>query len=175
VVATTDAEPAARTPSDEPPRPPVRRGWRDLRPTLLTVAALLIASFVAIGIAYALMGSSEPSGDIQASTVEYRISMPTRLLAGKHTIGYTNDGTIPHEIVMFRTDLPANDLPTEANGDVNEESPLLTNVADSGDALAAGGTKSFTTHALAPGHYVAVCNLPGHYKLGMKLDVTVPG
>jgi hypothetical protein len=26
---------------------------------------------------------------------------------------------------------------------------------------------------LTPGHYVAVCNLTNHYKLGMYLDVTV--
>ena len=24
-----------------------------------------------------------------------------------------------------------------------------------------------------PGHYVAVCNLPGHLHLGMRLDITV--
>jgi uncharacterized cupredoxin-like copper-binding protein len=51
---------------------------------------------------------------------------------------------------------------------------LLTNVADSGEPLKAGGTESFKTAQLSPGHYVAVCNLPGHYRLGMKLDVTVP-
>jgi uncharacterized cupredoxin-like copper-binding protein len=33
---------------------------------------------------------------------------------------------------------------------------------------------SFTTSSLVPGHYVAVCNLPRHYRLGMKLNVTVP-
>jgi uncharacterized cupredoxin-like copper-binding protein len=140
---------------------------------LLTVGLLLAAFGIAIGVAYAFPASSGPAGDVQASTVEYAVRLPATLAAGKHTIGYTNDGTLAHEIVMFQTDLPANRLPLEANGDVNEESPLLTNVADSGDALAPGGTKTFTTSALRPGHYVAVCNLPGHYRLGMKLNVTV--
>jgi uncharacterized cupredoxin-like copper-binding protein len=140
---------------------------------LVTVAVLLVGSTVAVAIAYAVKGSSGPEGDVQASTVEYKVLMPTTLTTGKHTIGYTNNGTIPHEIVIFKTDLPANRLPLRADGDVNEESPLLTSVADSGNPLKAGGTKSFTTSPLTPGHYVAVCNLPGHYHLGMKLNVTV--
>jgi uncharacterized cupredoxin-like copper-binding protein len=144
-----------------------------MRGMLLTVGLLLAASGIAICVAYAFPTSSGPAGDVQASTVEYSVRLPSTLTAGVHTVGYTNDGTLAHEIVMFRTDLPANQLPLEANGDVNEDSPLLTNVADSGDELAPGGTKTFKTAALSPGHYVAICNLPGHYRLGMKLNVTV--
>ncbi len=140
---------------------------------LITVAALLVASTVAVVIGYVVEGSSGPAGDVQASTVDFKVLLPTTLKTGRHTIGYTNNGTVPHEIVIFKTFLSANRLPLSADGDVNEESPLLTNVADSGNPLKAGGTKSFTTSLLAPGHYVAVCNLPGHYRLGMKLDVTV--
>jgi uncharacterized cupredoxin-like copper-binding protein len=140
---------------------------------LVVVSVVLVASAVAVIIAYSVRGSSGPTGDVQASTVEYAIRMPTTLSAGKHTIGLTNDGSMPHELVIFKTDLPANRLPVSADGDVDEESPRLTNVADSGNSLRAGGTKSFTTASLAPGHYVAVCNLPGHYRLGMKLDLTV--
>lgn len=143
-----------------------------MRSTLIVVGALLAASVVAVGIAYAVR-SSGPSGDIQASTVEYKIHMPTTLGTGKHEIGLTNDGTIDHELVLFKTDLPANDLPVGPDGDIDEEAPQLTNVGDSGEPLKAGGTESFKTSALSPGHYVAVCNLPGHYKLGMKLNVTV--
>ena len=139
---------------------------------LLVVGGFLVASVVAVGIAYAVR-STGPAGDIQASTVEYRITMPTTLTAGKHQIGLTNDGKIGHELVLFKTDLPAGALPLSADGDIDEEAAQLTNVGDSGDALAAGGTKSFDTASLSPGHYVAVCNLPGHYRLGMKLNVTV--
>jgi uncharacterized cupredoxin-like copper-binding protein len=140
---------------------------------LIVVTLLLVASGVAILIAYSVKGSSGPAGDVQATTVDFKIRMPTTLKPGKHTIGLTNDGKVPHEVVIFKTDLPANDLPLDANGDVNEESPQLTNVADSGKALQPGGTKSFKTASLTPGHYVAVCNLPGHYRLGMRLNLTV--
>jgi len=140
---------------------------------LIVVTLLLVASGVAIVIAYSVKGSSGPAGDVQATTVDFKIRMPTTLKPGKHTVGLTNDGKVPHEVVIFKTDLPANDLPLNADGDVNEESPQLTNVADSGKALKPGGEKSFSTASLTPGHYVAVCNLPGHYRLGMRLNVTV--
>jgi uncharacterized cupredoxin-like copper-binding protein len=173
MVVTTEPPPAAPT-SARTRKQGSRRGWRDLRVMLVTVTALLVASMIAVVIAYVVKGSSSPAGDVQASTVDFKVLMPTTLKTGKHTIGYTNNSTVPHEIVIFKTALPANRLPLSADGDVNEESPLLTNVADSGNPLKAGGTKSFTTASLVPGHYVAVCNLPGHYRLGMKLNVTVP-
>jgi uncharacterized cupredoxin-like copper-binding protein len=141
---------------------------------LVTVGTLLALSAVAVVIAYAVRSSPGPTGDVQAKTVDFKILMPATLSAGKHTVGLTNNGKAAHEVVMFKTALPANRLPLAASGDVNEDSPLLAKVADSGDALAPGATKSFTTDSLSPGHYVAVCNLPGHYQLGMRLDVTVP-
>jgi uncharacterized cupredoxin-like copper-binding protein len=167
----------APAPTSPPPAAPTRgrdgHGLREMRPMLLTVGALLLAAIVAVAVAYALKGSSGPAGDVQATTVNFKILMPTSLTAGKHTIGLTNNGSVPHEVVMFKTDLPANALPLKAGGDVDEESPLLTSVADSGEPLKPGGTESFKTDSLSPGHYVAVCNLPGHYGLGMKLNVTV--
>ena len=144
-----------------------------MRGMLIAVGALLVASLVAVSVAYAVKGSSGPAGDIQATTVNFKVLMPTRLTTGTHVIGLTNSGSVNHEVVLFKTNLPANALPLKADGDVNEDSPLLTNVADSGEPLKAGGTESFKTEHLSPGHYVAVCNLPGHYGLGMKLDVTV--
>jgi uncharacterized cupredoxin-like copper-binding protein len=158
------------------PRRPLRDELRGMRTTLLVVVGLVVSAVIAVVIALVVYDSASgaPKGDVQASTVDYAIHMPHTLGTGHHTIGYTNNGKAGHEIVMFRTTLPANALPLNADGDVNEDSPQLDSVADSGDALPAGHSKSFTTVDLKPGHYVAVCNLPGHYKLGMHLDITVP-
>jgi len=144
-----------------------------MRFTFLVVGALIVGTGIAIVIGLLVNPASGPSGDIQATTVEYKIQMPTTLSTGKHTIGLTNDGKIGHEIVIFKTDLRADELPLGKDGDVNEDASELHAVADSGDALGPGKTKSFPTDDLTPGHYVAVCNLPGHYKAGMYLDVTV--
>ncbi len=149
----------------------LRDALQPLRSTLITVGAFIAASVIAVVIALAV--SSDGGSGTPVQVAEYKITMPTTLTPGVHTFALTNTGTIPHELVIFETDLAANDLPLKAGGDVNEESPELHAVADSGDALKAGGDQTVKTDALRPGHYVAVCNLPGHYRLGMKLNVTV--
>jgi len=158
------------------PRKPLREEVRGMRTTLLVVTAVMVVAVAAIviGLLTNDSGGGAPKGDIQAVTVDYAIDMPHKLATGHHTVGLTNNGKEGHEIVMFRTTLAADNLPLNSDGDVNEEAPQLTSVGDSGDALPPGQTKSFTTSDLQPGHYVAVCNLPGHYKLGMHINIQVP-
>ena len=157
------------------PRKPLREEVRGMRAMLLvvTVVMVLVVGAIVIGLLANDSGGGAPKGDIQAVTVDYAIHMPHTLATGHHTVGLTNNGKEGHEIVIFRTTLPADNLPLNSDGDVNEESPQLTSVGDSGDALPPGQTKSFTTTDLQPGHYVAVCNLPGHYKLGMHINLQV--
>ena len=53
---------------------------------------------------------------------------------------------------------------------MDESSAQIAKVFDSGDNIAVNASKVF--HAtLAPGTYVLVCNLPGHYKAGMHQSV----
>lgn len=152
---------------------PLGEAWSDLKGTLLIVGATLLAAVLAVGWALAVR-STGPGGDVVAKTTNFRISMPTTLRAGRHTFAYANEGSVPHELLLFRTGLTGSSLPMRTDGDVDEESPLLHKVADSGNQTAPGGSLAVpTTEVLAPGHYVAVCNLPGHYHLGMHLDVTV--
>ena len=157
------------------PRRPIRQEVRGMRATLLVVTVVMVVAVAAIviGLLTHDTGGGAPKGGIQAVTVDYAIRMPHQLATGHHTVGLTNKGKEGHEIVMFRTTLPADNLPLNSDGDVNEDSPQLDSVADSGDALPPGQSKSFTTTDLHPGHYVAVCNLPGHYKLGMHIDIEV--
>lgn len=153
---------------------PLRESFADLKNTLLIVGAALLVAVVTVGASLATR-STGPAGDVVAKTTNYRISMPNTLRVGRHTFAYTNKGSVPHELLLYRTDLPGNSLPMRADGNVDEESPLLHSVADSGNETAPSGSQSVPTkEPLTPGHYVAVCNLPGHYRLGMWLDVTVP-
>jgi len=135
--------------------------------------AVLGASLVVVVI-FAAMPAKGVAGDVAVTLTNFRVAMPTALHPGRHTFAVTNSGTAPHELLVFRTDLPGNALPVGADGDVIEDSPLLVKVVDSGDASNPGASKSVpASQPFAPGHYVAVCNLPGHYRLGMWLNVTV--
>jgi uncharacterized cupredoxin-like copper-binding protein len=95
----------------------------------------------------------------------------SRVRAGQVTFVVRN--TAPHdvhELVILETDLPARQLPYEAAtarveernaGDVGEVSDLAPEHAGR------------VTVQLAPGHYVLICNEPGHYVAGMVAALTV--
>jgi uncharacterized cupredoxin-like copper-binding protein len=93
--------------------------------------------------------------------------------AGSTTIEAPNEGTVEHELVLFKTNLNPAKLPTEANGGVDEEK-LDKSAQEMGEIadVEAGDTKS-EQFQLTPGRYVMFCNLPGHYAQGMYGTLTV--
>ena len=98
----------------------------------------------------------------------------TSVPAGSVTFDVANDGTVTHEFVVLQTDTPAAEIPIgsfEGEQDRIDEDTAGTNVGETGD-MEAGATQTLTID-LAPGHYVFVCNLPGHYGQGMHTDFTV--
>jgi uncharacterized cupredoxin-like copper-binding protein len=93
--------------------------------------------------------------------------------AGQTTIEAPNEGDVEHELVVFKSNKNPADLPTEANGGVDEEK--LDKEAEEAGEIAdveAGDTKSEEFN-LTPGKYVIFCNLPGHYAQGMYGTLTV--
>jgi uncharacterized cupredoxin-like copper-binding protein len=86
--------------------------------------------------------------------------------AGKVTFNVKNGGSMVHEFVVLKTTTPGADLKV-TNGQADETG----NVAETGD-MPAGSTKTLTLN-LKAGHYVVLCNLPGHYQGGMWKNMTV--
>src|SRR5207247_2534038 len=94
--------------------------------------------------------------------------------AGRVTFFVTNDGKQTHEFVVMQTDTPAANLPLtgfEGEKDRFNEDTVGVNVGETGD-VPAGESKTLAL-TLAPGHYALVCNLPGHYRMGMHQNFTV--
>ena len=94
---------------------------------------------------------------------------------GKVSFLVTNNGTKKHEFVVLATDTPAASFPIvsfegEANR-IDEDAKGVTNVGETGDMEP--GAVMMLTLDLAPGHYAVVCNLPGHYAMGMHQDFFV--
>jgi uncharacterized cupredoxin-like copper-binding protein len=92
---------------------------------------------------------------------------------GPTTIEAPNTGQVEHELVLFKSDMNPAQLPTEANGEVDEEKmdEVAEEVGEIPD-VEAGNTKS-EEFELTPGKYVMFCNLPGHYAAGMYGTLTV--
>jgi uncharacterized cupredoxin-like copper-binding protein len=122
-------------------------------------------------------GSGAGGGSAVNVTVkDFGIAMdPTTIDAGAVKFQIQNGGPSIHEFVVFRTDLNAKNLPLteDENGIpiVDEEGEGLEPV-DEVEDIADGATESLSVN-LDPGSYVAVCNLPSHYKQGMRVSFTV--
>jgi len=96
---------------------------------------------------------------------------------GEVTFIITNQGQEDHEFVVLATDTPAADFPiTGFEGEPNrfdEDAKGLTNVGETGDPAMAPGTSLMLTIDMSAGHYAVVCNLTGHYAMGMHQDVWI--
>jgi uncharacterized cupredoxin-like copper-binding protein len=122
-------------------------------------------------------GSTNPIAETTdtVSVIEknYGIYLNTSAVpAGQINFDLSNLGPDQHEFVVFKTDLAADQLPV-ANGLVNENAPTLQK-QDEQQEYPSGETRTLTLN-LDPGHYVLICNLPGHYQQGMHVDFTVVG
>lgn len=112
------------------------------------------------------------AGPINVTLSEFKVApAATTIAAGQVTLNITNGGTIQHELLVFRSDLAPSAYPEE-NGGINEEGLGVEKVSD-GDNLDPGATQTRTVDLTAPGTYLFVCNLPGHFAAGMYQVVTV--
>jgi len=95
--------------------------------------------------------------------------------SGSVTFIAKNDGTRKHEFVVLKTDTAAGNFPIvsfEGESDrIDEEAAGVENVGETGD-MEPGATQTLTI-TLEPGHYALVCNLKGHYRMGMFADFQV--
>ncbi|HKN49079.1 MAG TPA: sulfocyanin-like copper-binding protein, partial [Actinomycetota bacterium] len=142
--------------------------------TALSVIAL-IASVVAIGLSASRKSVTASSAVPNIAVVEKDFSIqatPPTVKSGLVDFTVANAGPSSHEFLIFRADQAPDAFPTGSDGRVDESSDQITKVFDSGDNIAANGSKVFHA-ALTPGTYVLVCNLPGHYKAGMHEAFTV--
>ena len=106
---------------------------------------------------------------------------PATVPAGDVTFVVKNTGTIDHEAVVLKTNVPYNKLPITYGGD--PPVPVTTgadkvgeaaNIGETGDPnLKPGDTRTFTIKNLTPGNYDIVCNLAQHYGKGMRAPLTI--
>lgn len=135
---------------------------------VLAVATLVTAVLVAA------CGGGDEAQDVSVSLKEWSVTPSlAQVTDGKVKFTVTNDGTIPHEFVVIKSDLPPNGLPV-SDGKVIEDE---VNLVDEIEAFAAKSTESITLD-LSPGKYLLICNVteqvPGqpvtsHYQNGMTV------
>jgi uncharacterized cupredoxin-like copper-binding protein len=152
-------------------RPTSRRSLR-----LLAIACGVLVATTAGAIAWGASQSGAavaPFPSVTATESDFTIHLSaSHVAAGPFALVASNRGPSAHELVVFRTSLASNKLPLGADGNIIEDSPQMVKVADSGASVPPGQSRTLYT-VLTPGTYVFVCNLPGHYRLGMRASLVV--
>lgn len=92
----------------------------------------------------------------------------SRVPSGVVSFEITNDGTLIHEVEVFAGDRA--ELPV-ASG-VADTAGLV--IVDELEDIPPGATLTLEVD-LGPGHYIILCNLPGHYQAGMVTELDVSG
>ncbi|HEY3142546.1 MAG TPA: hypothetical protein VGJ86_15515 [Acidimicrobiales bacterium] len=126
--------------------------------------------------------TKDPTAAVQVSLKEFSLEpLPASVPAGTIQFVATNEGEEKHEVVIVRFDGAPTDLPTDADGGVDEEQlpegALIGEIEgfNAGKTCAAG-------FDLAPGKYVLFCNIveeeangdmESHYHEGMTTTFTV--
>lgn len=147
------------------------------RPTIIAamaVAAVLLAACSSNGDAASTAPASQASGQQGASVAvalrEWSVEpSAAETSPGEITFEVSNDGALPHNFVVFATDLAPDQLPVE-NAQV-VESDAVEEVGRIDEFP--GESSENLTLQLDAGAYVLVCNLPGHYEQGMRAAFSV--
>lgn len=144
----------------------------------LVATALLVVGLAGCG----SDSKSTTSGNPTFKLNEFSVTLDRATLpSGKITITAQNIGGEEHELVLIKV-ASIGDLPTKADGSIDEEKiPESAKVGEIPEVKA--GTSKSVAFDLAPGTYVAMCNLvdqmthgaagPVHFVSGMHEVVTV--
>lgn len=131
-------------------------------PALMTLALLVVSC--------ARPADSAPSdSQVVAELSDYKIvvNVPS-VKAGKVKIGVRNLAAMEHSFQVLKTDLPPDKLPVDSASAKAKEDGKVGDIP----SIPAGKSAAVTVD-LVPGKYVFICNVAGHYQLGMHTGFTV--
>ncbi|HSW94816.1 MAG TPA: sulfocyanin-like copper-binding protein [Patescibacteria group bacterium] len=140
-------------------KPPVHRIF-----AIAGVAVLVLYACAAAGPADT---SEVPSVYVDISDFKIVTDHPT-IAAGHVVVGIRNHASMLHELKVIKTDLAPDQLPVDgATAKAKEDGKVgeLLNIT-------AGASRKLVLE-LTPGKYVLICNIAGHYQLGMRVGLEV--
>ena len=141
----------------------VGKGWTALAAALAAIA-IVTSACAAAGPADT---SEVPSVYVDISDYKIATDHPT-IAAGHVVVGIRNHAAMAHELKVIKTDLAPDELPVDgATAKASEDGKVgeLLNIA-------AGASRKLVLE-LTPGKYVLICNIAGHYQLGMRVGLDV--
>jgi caa(3)-type oxidase subunit IV len=143
---------------------------------VLMIPAILVItlSMNAVPFSSAAHAANSTGQLVDVREISYRIKVSQDTVpAGPVTFHVVNGADdMLHEFIIVKTDLEATDLPLDpVTSRVNEDA---IEIVTSQDNIEPAHSRDINVN-LDPGHYVLICNLPGHYLQGMMVDFHVNG
>lgn len=114
-------------------------------------------------------GGAVAEGKVKVALSEWAVKPASAAVkAGKVEFEVTNTGATPHELMIAKTEVAHDKLEKAAGiADETKYKPLARTKQLN------GGQKEEISADLTPGKYVLLCNVSGHYDLGMHTAFTV--
>jgi uncharacterized cupredoxin-like copper-binding protein len=136
------------------------------RPAVAGVCALAALGALAAGYARSSEAASGTAATVKVTLDEMRVgAAPLKIAAGRITFVARNAGSVDHEMVVVRRP-SAGTLPL-AGYKADEHGLNMGEIE--GIKPGKSGTLTLT---LKRGRYLLICNVPGHYQLGMTTQIT---
>ena len=135
------------------------------------IPRLLVLCLAALVVVSCSQQAETVPADVQLTVTlkDYSVTLSSPTVkAGTVKIGVQNSGSMAHEFDLIKTDLAADKLPLDGASGKAKEDGLVKQVLNIGV-----GKVATVSADLAAGHYVIICNVAGHYQLGMHADLTV--
>ena len=107
---------------------------------------------------------------IKVTERDFTIKAPHILRAGTIRFVVTNTGPVSHELILVHA--PQGRLPIREDGFTVDETVLESRIVGTLEPAGPGTTRSLQVR-LAPGRYVLLCNMAGHFMGGMSSRLLV--
>lgn len=136
------------------------------------VLAVAVAT-LAVSACSKLPTGSVGAGDVAVTLADYSIQTDRTVIpAGQVNLRITNTGAMAHEleVLTLPDGVDVNNIPV--SGEVAQTDSVGMVALDEVEDILPQGTPTLSLN-LAPGRYAFICNLPAHYGLGMRVEVTV--
>lgn len=112
------------------------------------------------------------SNNISGTVKEWAVAIDaSEAKAGDVTFTMKNEGTVPHEFIIVKTDFAPGKIPLGADNRFNEDGEGVFVPGEISEWQP--GTTGTVTLKLEPGNYQLLCNIAGHYANGMHTQLTV--
>lgn len=138
-----------------------------MRRTLFAMLAALALLLTACSGGTSTDPGETPNLLVQLSDFKVTVDHPS-IAAGHVVIGIRNVAGMPHEFKIIKTDLAPDQLPVDGGTARAKEDGKVGEVLN-----IPGGVSRKLVLELAAGKYVLICNVSGHYGLGMRTALEV--